>query len=123
MSADLEVVRAASLSITELGSELDAQLARESRPPERLRLLRAATNRMTRTANDAIAAYRRAINALTSEQARANGDQTAASDLRDQLRAARLDLLRVIERAGERYPAVPAESIETTDGQAPKGST
>lgn len=78
---------------------------------------------MTRTANDAIEAYRRANSALTAEQARADGDQTAASELRDQLRAARLDLLRVIELAGERYEAAPAESVATIDGQRPRGST
>ena len=50
---DLGVVQHASATILELGAALDAQLLKEQRPSERMRMLRETTNRIIRTANDA----------------------------------------------------------------------
>lgn len=101
---DLRVVQRASAVITDLGRELDRQLASERRPAERLRMLRETTNRITRTANDAVHAYQRASRAIDVELARAGGDKTAAREMRVRLNDARSEILRVLEVAGERYP-------------------
>lgn len=102
---DLRMVQRASVIITELGRDLDRQLTVERRPEERLRMLRETTNRITRTANDAVHAYRRASRAVDIELAKANGDTAAAREMRIRLNDARAEVLRVLEIAGGRYPA------------------
>lgn len=101
---ELRVVQRAGAMITELGVELDRQLAIEARPAERLRLLRETTNRITRIANDAVYAYARASRAVTVEQGRQNGNLAAANEMRGLLDAARVDILDVLAVARRRYP-------------------
>lgn len=112
---DLGLVQSASQTITELGAALDEQLLAERRPAERLRMLRETTNRIIRTANDAIQAYGRASRAVSSELERANTDPAAARRMRLLLDAARLDVLRALEAANRRYPS----TTEATNGSAP----
>lgn len=107
---DLRTVQRASAIITELGRDLDRQLASERRPEERLRMLRETTNRITRTANDAVHAYRRASRAIDVELAKPDGDGDAAREMRTHLNDARANVLRVLELASARYPD-PPESI------------
>jgi hypothetical protein len=109
---DLAIVQRASAVITELGRDLDSQLAAEPRPTERMRMLRETTNRITRTANDAIQAYRRASRAVAAELERPKANHAAASDMSVRLEAARREMLRVLEVAGSRYPWTD----EPTDG-------
>jgi hypothetical protein len=103
LERDILLVQRASVQITELGVELDQALRAEGRPTERLRLVRDATNRITRAANDAIQAYRRARRALDAEAARgaSSGDPDTT---RARLSAARLGVLAALEKAGMRYP-------------------
>lgn len=101
---DLRIVQRAGASITELGRDLDRQLASERRPEERLRMLRETTNRITRTANDAVHAYRRASRAIDVELAKPDGDGDAAREMRTLLNDARAEVLRVLETASARYP-------------------
>lgn len=101
--SDLEVVEAASAAITDLGRELDRQLAQERRPSERMRMLREATNRITRTANDAVQAYRRASRAIRNELERADANVEAAERMRTRLDEARANVLRALSVANERY--------------------
>jgi hypothetical protein len=103
-AADLLAIQRASTSIIELGAELDDRLSTETRPPERLRLLRETTYRITRTANDAVLAYQRASRSLTAALARPHAEEAAASAERARLHAARAELLRVIDIASRRYP-------------------
>lgn len=113
-TADLRVVQRASVLIGELGAEFDARLIHESRPRERLWMLREFTNRITRTANDAINAYQRASRTLSVELARPNADVAAAHAMRAQLHAARGELLMVLDNARHRYP--PRErAVEDAD--------
>ena len=103
---DLRVVQHASLLITDLGTDLDRQLADEQRPAERLRMLRETTNRIVRAANDAVNAYARASRAVNAERARPHGNIAAADEMRILLDAARLDVLGVLEIASQRYPSL-----------------
>ena len=115
---DLLVIQRATALIDDLGSDLDRRLTAESRPTERLRLLRETTNRITRTANDAVQAYaraRRAINAQL-ERTEANGNVEAALAMRAQLHAARQDLLRALRAAESRYPWTDALAPEEATG-------
>ena len=102
-SLELVVVQHASSLIGELGAELDAMLQRETRAAEQLRLVRVATNRITRAANDAIQAYARGRRAVEVELGRDGRDASAALDMRSRLRAARLELLSALEAAKRRY--------------------
>ena len=101
---DLLVIQRACALIDELGADLDARLEAEPRATERLRLLRATTNRITRTANDAIQAYRRARRAVDAELQRSHGSAEGALAMRAGLQSARLELLRALRVAGLRYP-------------------
>jgi hypothetical protein len=101
---DLLIVQRASVLIDELGADLDERFASEARATERLRLLRATTARITRTANDAIQAYARARRALDAEIGRGGSGVEMALATRGRLGAARLELLRALGSAGQRYP-------------------
>jgi hypothetical protein len=107
------VIQQASALIEELGSTLDAQLGEQPRQSERLRLLREATNRITRAANDAIRAYGKGQRLVGSEMQRGDAHAADAAAMERKLRDARLELLRVLESASRRYPwanAAPAEA-------------
>jgi len=101
--SDLEIVESAGTTIADLGAQLDRQLAAEQRPTERLRMLRETTNRITRTANDAVHAYRRASRAIKTELERADADVDAADRMRTRLDEARTRVLRALDVANERY--------------------
>lgn len=115
---DLLVIHRACSLIDELGADLDARLKAEPRATERLRLLRTTTNRITRTANDAIQAYRRARRAVDAELERSHGSAEGALAVRTGLQSARLDLLRALRVAGLRYPETSASAAPTTDDPA-----
>ena len=121
-ASDLLVIQRATQLIDDLGADLDRRLTEETRPAERLRLLRETTNRITRTANDAIHAYGRARKALSVQIERSNGSAEDALAMQGRLRSARLDLLRALSDASHRYPAGddPAEDSTETDG--PQGA-
>jgi hypothetical protein len=102
--SDLLILQRASVLIDELGADLDERIASEALAAERLRLLRATTARITRTANDAIQAYARARRALDAEIGRGGSGVEAALATRGRLGAARLELLRALASAGHRYP-------------------
>lgn len=115
-ATDLRLLQRATVHIDELNRALDRQLAAESLEAERMRLLREATNQITRAANDGIQAYRRVANAVRTEEARAGG---VASDESRQLHAAleqaRRDLLQVLEETSRRYPwATPWQNSEAS---------
>ncbi|HEX2193756.1 MAG TPA: hypothetical protein VHK63_02200 [Candidatus Limnocylindria bacterium] len=112
----LAVTRATSL-IIELGSELDARLSTEMRETERMRLLRATTNQITRAANDGVQAYVRATRAVAAEIARPHGDRRGAQRMRHELLAARAQLLTALNLAAGRYP--PGEPGEPDRDFAP----
>lgn len=116
MERDLLLVQQASLLIAELGDELDGRLKTETRPGERLRYVREATNRITRIANDAIQAYGRARRSLDVEAER-SPDSAAALAARRRLADARLEVLAALEKAGSRYPWVsePANRSQPID--------
>jgi len=114
---DTQHVERAAAMIVELGSDLDRRLAEESRPSERVRLLRETTNRITRTANDAVQAYRRARRSLDAELRRPSADVEAVTRLGERLTAARANVLTALEAANARYPQaeVPTEAAGSTD--------
>ncbi|HEX5039763.1 MAG TPA: hypothetical protein VFW95_06495 [Candidatus Limnocylindria bacterium] len=115
----LEVQRATEL-IEDIGSDLDRQLRLETHEPERLRLLREATNRITRTANDAIRAYAKGQRAIKAQLARTDEDAEAVLAMQRSLQGARLDLLRALRQAERRYPwAGPGAAQPTAAGRAP----
>jgi hypothetical protein len=117
---DLGVVQHASGTILELGAALDAQLLREQRPAERMRMLRETTNRIIRTANDAAQAYGRASRAVTAELQRPNVDPAPAKAMRLRLDAARLAVMSALEVASKRYP--PLDGANPLSGEdAPDG--
>jgi hypothetical protein len=111
---DLLVLQRAGLLIAELGRDLDGRLEREGRPSERLRFVRETTVRITRTANDAIQAYRRAKRFLDGSIAAASGDGRDFTALQTRLSADRRALLAVLDEARKRYPQPPADP-RTTD--------
>src|SRR5437868_15527240 len=90
---DLGVVQQASATILELGAALDAQLLKEQRPTERMRMLRETTNRIARTANDAAQAHSRASRAITAELERPNPNPAPAQAVRLRPDAAPLAVL------------------------------
>ena len=107
---DLLLIQRAPAAIADFNRTLDQRLATEERPAERLRMLREATNQITRTANDAIQAYRRARLAVTSELERTDGDWIEARRLSGELDRARADVLTALELAGHRYPPPAADA-------------
>ena len=117
--ADLLVIQRACQLIDDLGGELDRRLAAETRPAERMRMLRETTNRITRTANDAIQAYGRARRAVDVQIARTDDQADGALATLDRLRAARLDLLRALEHASHRYPPAPGGEAQPSAATGP----
>ena len=103
-TAELRLIRRATTRIEELSAVLDRQMLAEERPAEQLTLLRLATSQITRSANDAIQAYRRVAEGLRVEAQRSDSDPDetarAASDLAD----AREGMLRALDVASRRYP-------------------
>jgi hypothetical protein len=103
-SGDLRAIRRATTRIEELTAALDRQLLREARPEEQLRLLRQTTSQITRTANDAIQAYRRVTEGLRVESERDDTDPSEAARLSEALSDARTEMLHALEVASQRYP-------------------
>ncbi|MDQ4035030.1 MAG: hypothetical protein M3153_03795 [Chloroflexota bacterium] len=103
-SGDLRAIRRATTRIEELSAALDRQLVREARPEEQLRLLRQTTSQITRTANDAIQAYRRVTEGLRVESERDDTDPSEAARLSEALSEARTEMLHALEVASQRYP-------------------
>jgi hypothetical protein len=111
--ADVVLVQRASGEIETLGADLDRRLQAESRPSERLRMIRETTNQITRLANDAIHAYGRASRAVKTEEQRPDSDQVAAREMRTRLDEARAAVLAVLEVAARRYQSAEIESPPT----------
>lgn len=111
------VIQQASALIEELGSTLDAQLGAQIHQAERLRLLREATNRITRAANDAIRAYGKGQRLIGSEMLRGDAHAADAAAMGRKLRGARLELLRVLETASQRYPWASTAPAEPRSGR------
>lgn len=105
--ADVLLVQRASQTIETLGDDLDRRLQRESRPAERLRMIRETTNQITRVANDAIHAYGRASRAVKTEEQRPDSDLVAAREMRTRLDEARASVLAVLDVASRRYQSSP----------------
>ena len=115
-SGDLRAIRRATTRIEELSAALDGQLLRETRPEEQLRLLREATSQITRTANDAIQAYRRVTEGLRVESERSDTDLSEAARTAQALADARAEMLNALEVASRRYPwAKPWRPEDTPD--------
>jgi hypothetical protein len=122
--SELLLMQRASLLIEDVGADLDRQLAAETRAPERVRMLREATVRITRAANDAIQAYRRGRRAVKAELDRDKAGRDATLAMQASLQAARADLLQALQAAGERYPwardlAPPAPRSRLTRHERP----
>lgn len=100
---DLQLIQGTPAAIADLIQTLDRRLADEERPSERLRMLREATNQITRTANDAIQAYRRTRAAVNAELAMPNGDWAHAKRMSADLTVARRDVLASLEETSRRY--------------------
>jgi hypothetical protein len=118
---DVRVVQRAGAFIEDLGADLDRQLENERRPAERMRMLRETTNRITRVANDAAHAYRRASRAVSTELAKPNPNVAAAQQTRAILDAGRSDILRVLEVARRRYPWIDADADTTSQRRPTEG--
>lgn len=103
-SGDLRAIRHATTRIEELSAALDRELVRETRPEEQLRLLRQTTGQITRTANDAIQAYRRVTEGLRAESERSDTDPAEAARTSQALSDARAEMLAALEVASLRYP-------------------
>jgi hypothetical protein len=124
--ADVVLVQRASGEIETLGADLDRRLQGESRPSERLRMIRETTNQITRVANDAIHAYGRASRAVRAEEQKPDSDQVAAREMRARLDEARSAVLSVLDVASKRYgsdtdpaAALPAASAEPETPDTP----
>ncbi len=91
--------------IADLTRTLDQRLENEQRPAERTRMLREATNQITRTANDAIQAYHRARASVKAELEMPEGDHAHAKRMGAQLEVARKDVLVALETTSHRYPS------------------
>lgn len=102
-AADLRVVQRATAAIAEFSATLDRQLLAERRPSVRMRMLRETTNQITRTANDAIQAYRRASAAVQAEFQIPGADLSQAEQMRALLDRARADMLGALELVSHRY--------------------
>lgn len=119
-SGDLRAIRHATTRIEELSAQLDGELARELRPEEQLRLLRQTTSQITRTANDAIQAYRRLTEGLRVESERGDTDPAEATRTAQAISDARGEMLNALEVASRRYPwAKPWRPDETGDVPVP----
>jgi hypothetical protein len=103
---DVLLLQQAPSVIADLTRTLDQRLAKEERPAERMRMLREATNQITRTANDAIQAYRRARASVDAELKMPDGDHVHAKRMGAQLEIARKDVLAALETTSHRYPSV-----------------
>ncbi|MGH2445581.1 MAG: hypothetical protein ACRDGD_06025 [Candidatus Limnocylindria bacterium] len=103
-TSDVRAIRRATKRIEELSAILDRQLVGEPRPEEQLRHLRQATGQITRTANDAIQAYRRVSQALRIESEQADADETEIARATEELSSARAAMLHALEVASRRYP-------------------
>jgi hypothetical protein len=102
---DLLLLQRAPDAIADLTRTLDQRLANEQRPAERTRMLREATNQITRTANDAIQAYHRARASVNAELQKPDGDRVHAERMGAQLEIARKNVLAALETASQRYPS------------------
>jgi hypothetical protein len=91
--------------IADHSGTLDRRLAAEQRPEERMRMLREATNQITRSANDAIQAYRRARASVDAELQMPEGDLTHARRMSSDLDVARAAVLAALAQASQRYPS------------------
>ena len=103
-SADLRAIARATKRIEELSVILDRQIKSDARPEEQLRHLRQATGQITRTANDAIQAYRRVAHALRTEADHADMDHDEVERATRNLSEARAKMLNALEVASQRYP-------------------
>ena len=103
-SADLRAIARATKRIEELSVILDRQINADARPEEQLRHLRQATGQITRTANDAIQAYRRVSHALRTEADQADADRDEVERASRNLAEARAKMLSALEVASQRYP-------------------
>ncbi len=106
---DVLLLQQAPAMIADLTRTLDQRLENEQRPAERTRMLREATNQITRTANDAIQAYHRARSSVKAELEMPDGDHAHAKRMSAQLEVARKDVLVALETTRHRYPSVPSE--------------
>jgi hypothetical protein len=104
---DLLLIQRTPDSIADFTRTLDQRLAQEQRPEERMRMLREATNQITRSANDAIQAYRRARASVDAELEMPNGDHAHAKRMSKDLEVARQAMLAALETANRRYPPNP----------------
>jgi hypothetical protein len=123
---DLRVIQRATSLVRELDGELEAQLRHAAGAADRLRLLRETANQITRTANDAVHAYRRANRSVDTELGRDAANIQAATEVRGLLHAARRDLLAVLDSASRHYPsaeAITAPAAERTGRDAGTGSS
>lgn len=112
-SGDLRLIRRATTRIEEVSAALDRQLLAELRPDEQVRLLRQATSQITRSANDAIQAYRRVSEGLEQERQRSETDPSEAARMAQSLSEARTEMLEALDVASRRYPwAKPWRSDE-----------
>ena len=124
--ADLRAVQRATPSIVEMNESLDRLLATEQRPSERLRMLRETTNQITRVANDAIQAYRRARATVDAELQMPTGAHAQAERIRGELDAARDEVLAALRTTSHRYawaepwPPVASSAVDgESDATAP----
>ena len=78
-------------------------------------MLRETTNRITRTANDAIRAYGRVRSALNAENELSEGDREGAVEMGRLLSDARAEVLAVLDTMNRRY----AWGYEREDETAP----
>ena len=108
-AADIRAVDGAARRIEEQTVILDRQLAAEVRSEEQLRHLRHATRQITRSANDGVQAYRRALVAIRQESERDDADPMEVERTSEHLRAARARMLAALDVAGRRYPWADAE--------------
>jgi hypothetical protein len=118
-AADIRAVDAAARRIEEQTVILDRQLAAEGRSDEQLRHLRHATGQITRSANDGVHAYRRALVAIRQESEREDSDPAEVERISEQLRTARTRMLAALDIAGRRYPWADAAIVApelTTEG-------
>ena len=102
----------AARRIEEQTAILDRQIAAELRTEEQLRHLRHATRQITRSANDGVHAYRRALVAIRQESERDDSDAVEVERTSEHLRTARARMLAALDVAGRRYPWADAEGGE-----------
>lgn len=102
---DLLLIQQTPAAIEDYSRMLDQRLADEQRPEERMRMLRDTTNQITRAANDAIQAYRRARASVGAELEMPAGDHAHARRMAAELDLARAQVLAALEVANQRYPS------------------